>query len=262
MTVSVALTHPGYWQRQLRAALPFAAWAAYAVFFALHVVVRSYGDELLPWRSVEASDRFATGTNLPLWLQSQLYTGQTTWLERVTTGAHVLWFAAPIAVGLAITIRRRDQLVPYLIWVTAAWFVADIFFLAFPVRPPWMESSEVHRVLLSNGWLDYTGKDTNPVAAFPSLHACIPALIGLFLWSRWPEARWLAWVNFGFAVLVGFSVIYLGEHWLIDVVAGVVTAFVVHILLSRIMLFRSVPLELDAPGAADSRRNRASEAAA
>ena len=214
----------GYWSRQWRALVPFAIWAAYLAFFALHIVVRSFGDEFMQWRSPEGVDRALTGSNPSLWLQEHLY-GNFAALDRVTTGAHLAWFAFPFIVGLGITVRQRTLLVSYFCWLTVTWFVCDALFFLFPATPPWMVDGEVTRVLFTRGWVDYASVDTNPVAAFPSLHASVPFVIGLFLWTRWREARWLAWTSWGFGLLVGFSVIYLGEHWLVDVVAGYAVAF-------------------------------------
>ncbi len=230
-----------YRERQIRAAAPFAAWACYGVLFAFHVLVRSMGDELLAWRSLGAVDTALTGRNPSLWLQERFYSDEPTLLDRLTTGTHLVWFAFPIAVGLAITIRRRDLLIKYLGWLTATWFFCDLFFLVFPVLPPWMVDEDVSRVLVTHGWLEYTGRDSNPVAAFPSLHACLPAVVGFFVWAYWRSARWLALISFGFAVLVGFSVIYLGEHWLVDVAAGFGAAWVIR----AVLLLTSVHAAID-----------------
>lgn len=215
---------PGYWQRQWRALLPFGIWTVYAGFFALHIVVRSYGDNFLPWRSPEGFDHALTGTDPSLWLQHHLY-GKSFALDRLTTGAHLAWYAFPFLIGAVITVRRRRILVPYLTWLTAAWFISDAIFYMVPTTPPWMVDGGVTRVLFTRGWVDYAGVDTNPVAAFPSLHAAIPVVIGLFLWTNWREARFLTWLSWGYGMLVGFSVIYLGEHWLVDVLGGYAVAF-------------------------------------
>jgi membrane-associated phospholipid phosphatase len=222
--------HPQrYRQRQLRAAAPFIAWGIYLALFSLHVSLRAIGDEIFPWHSVGGWDRALTGQSPPLWLQERLYGDQLGLVDRVATGAHIIWFACPFLVGAAITVWRRDLLVRFLCWLTATWFTYDTFSLAFPARPPWMADGEVVRVLFTRGWVQYVAADTNPVAAFPSLHVGIPAVIGLFLLVHWPRARWLGYANLAYALLVGFSVIYLGEHWLVDVLAGLGVAWVIRL---------------------------------
>lgn len=67
----------------------------------------------------------------------------------------------------------------------------------------------------------YQHLNPNPVAAFPSLHEAFPVLgllYGLRIFGRraWPLALW--------CLAVCFSIVYLGEHYLIDAIAGVVVA--------------------------------------
>lgn len=232
-SISTAAAPSGYWRRQGRALVPFAIWALYAVFFTIHALFRAVGDELFRWRNPESIDRAITQVNLPLWLQRNLYGESSLVLDKIATGSHILWFAFPIVVGIAITIWRRELLVRYLCWLTAAWFACDVLFLLFPATPPWMAEEKVTRILFTRGWLAYVDHDSNPVAAFPSLHATIPALVALFARAYLPGTRWLAWGSWAFAALVGFSVIYLGEHWLVDVVAGYALAAIVASLLRR-----------------------------
>ena len=53
----------------------------------------------------------------------------------------------------------------------------------------------------------------NNVAAFPSLHVAYPFLTFLFLRRAFGRVGWLA---FGYTALVAFSVVYTGDHWVID----------------------------------------------
>lgn len=223
-----------YWRRQGRALIPFGIWAAYGAFFALHVLFRSVGDEVFPWRSLERIDHLITGTDPSWWLQRHLYGRGSLVLDKIATGAHLSWFGFPIVVGLAITVCRRDLLPLYLCWLTVTWFACDALFLAFPVTPPWMADHDVVRILFTRGWIHYVDYDSNPVAAFPSLHACVPTMIGLFVWTRWRGVRWLAWASWAYAAVIGFSVVYLGEHWLFDVVGGYAMAVVIALSLIRL----------------------------
>lgn len=60
--------------------------------------------------------------------------------------------------------------------------------------------------------------DSNPVAAMPSLHAAVPALLALFLWpgSQW----WWRLAACGYALAMAWTLLYTGEHYVVDVVAG------------------------------------------
>ncbi|HTE86816.1 MAG TPA: phosphatase PAP2 family protein [Dehalococcoidia bacterium] len=61
----------------------------------------------------------------------------------------------------------------------------------------------------------------NPVAAMPSIHAAFPVLVWLVLWKRWH--RW-GWMLVVYPLAMGFAVVYLGQHYVIDVLAGWVYA--------------------------------------
>ena len=78
----------------------------------------------------------------------------------------------------------------------------------------------------------YHSLNPNQVAAFPSMHAAYPLLGALALWriSRAGAVVALAW-----SVLVWFSVVYLGEHYAVDVLGGIVVAVVTWLVLTRLV---------------------------
>src|SRR5437764_13982667 len=98
------------------------------------------------------------------------------------------------------------------------------------MAPPWWASSlgripTVQRVLGSVQWHGVTNPvvllsryfHTDPVAAMPSMHAAFPVLVWLVLWRLFPRWGWAAVV---YPLAMGLAVIYAGEHYLIDVLAG------------------------------------------
>jgi membrane-associated phospholipid phosphatase len=133
-------------------------------------------------------------------------------------------------------------------------YLASIVFLLCPVEPPWMEIGSV-RVLEVRAFIEYTGVDTNQVAAMPSLHAGLPAMLGLFALVRlgW---RKTAYALFAYSAGVGFFVVYLGEHWVIDVVAGWALAGFVAFVLTRGAMYRAVNALPGHPLTALARFNR------
>jgi membrane-associated phospholipid phosphatase len=63
---------------------------------------------------------------------------------------------------------------------------------------------------------------SNPVAAIPSLHAGFTLLIMLSLWK---SARWWGRIPLAaYPLLMGFTLVYFAEHYVVDILAGWVYA--------------------------------------
>jgi membrane-associated phospholipid phosphatase len=72
---------------------------------------------------------------------------------------------------------------------------------------------------------------SNPVAAIPSLHAAIPMMLVLFFW---PRVRW--WVRavlLAYALSMALTLVYSGEHYVIDVLLGWAYAGLAVLAVSR-----------------------------
>ncbi len=80
--------------------------------------------------------------------------------------------------------------------------------------------------------------DANPYAAMPSLHAADALIVGvglaLLVRSRWLKALWLLWPAW-----VWFSVIATGNHFWLDILAGIVVAGIAAAIVNRTHLRRS-----------------------
>jgi membrane-associated phospholipid phosphatase len=79
----------------------------------------------------------------------------------------------------------------------------------------------------------YQVLNSNPVAAFPSLHVAFPFLSFLALRQVYPRAAWFA---FAWTLLVCFSVVYLGEHWAVDVFGGLIFAALCWAVMMRVVV--------------------------
>jgi membrane-associated phospholipid phosphatase len=108
-----------------------------------------------------------------------------------------------------------------------------ITYVLFPAAPPWLAGQQdylphvyrINHAVVSNlpipkaGALFQQGTNwANDVAAVPSLHAAYTMLIALFLWPRL-DRRWRP-LLIAYPIGMGLSLIYLGEHYLIDILLG------------------------------------------
>ena len=100
-------------------------------------------------------------------------------------------------------------------------YVGAVFFLVMPTEPPWM-TLDVERILHLRKELP-VNVDNNAIAAFPSLHVGIPAAFAL--WAQRERWRWLWPILLVQTIGVGFTIIYFGEHYVVDVLAGILLAY-------------------------------------
>jgi membrane-associated phospholipid phosphatase len=70
----------------------------------------------------------------------------------------------------------------------------------------------------------------DPVAAMPSMHAAFSLLVGLVLWSLRP--RW-GWIALAYPLGMATAVLYTGDHYIVDIVAGWLFALVAFWLVWR-----------------------------
>ncbi len=73
----------------------------------------------------------------------------------------------------------------------------------------------------------------NNVAAMPSLHAAYPMLILLFFWSR--ARRTVRALLVGYVLAMAFTLVYTGEHFVTDELAGWACAIAVYFAGSRLL---------------------------
>ena len=177
-------------------------------------------------------------------------------LAVAATVVYFCHFAVPPVVGLALWITDRTQ---YLRFVTALFgmcMAAFALFVLVPTAPPWYAAQHgalrgVTDLIVSQhtlpGFLShyYSSLDPNPTAAFPSLHAAFPILGWLALRRVYPRG---SWILFGWALLVFLSVVFLGEHYVIDVAAGVALAAAAWSVMMRLVVPRVAVLRAGRDG--------------
>ena len=163
-------------------------------------------------------------------------------LAYLGTVVYFCHFIFPFGIGLILWLSNRTQFLRYTTSLMGMSFLAFFVFLLLPTAPPWFAEQDgvIHGVTkLLNTTLPsyispyYHSLNPNPVAAFPSLHAAYPLLGFLALRPIYPRAAWLA---LAWTLLVAFSVVYLGEHWAIDVFGGWIFAVLCWVAFMRLIV--------------------------
>jgi len=170
--------------------------------------------------------------------------GRPSWrtLDRVLVWAHWAWFLVPHG-SLAYILVRHPEKFPRAAVMTYAVFDlgASVYWVA-PTAPPWYAAAvagredhgaqDVRRMMVEYGehfWRDgwgplYSVFGGNPLAAMPSLHFATSVMASLLLAEVGilPGALVCA-----YTLALGFALVYLGEHYVVDLLAGAaLTGFV------------------------------------
>jgi membrane-associated phospholipid phosphatase len=152
-------------------------------------------------------------------------------VNRFLTWVHWLWFLEPYAALLFILIRHPDRFPRAARQLAAVFDIGCAVYFAAPTAPPWWASEQglteekVRRIMEEVGketwgraWPSmYSALGGNPWAAMPSLHFAT-ALTAAMSLSETGRAAGLA--GWGYALTLGFALVYLGEHYVTDLVAG------------------------------------------
>jgi membrane-associated phospholipid phosphatase len=167
---------------------------------------------------------------------------QASWYDWLATLQHAMHFLLPVIVGLAIWLVSRRTYWRYLIAVMVLFYIGFAIYALYPAAPPWMAGVQgvtppVDRVAIATVrhlpsaapiGLAYTHFNPNEVAAVPSLHAALPMLIALILVRLVGPVALPALL---YPLLMGFNLVYLGEHYVFDVLAGYSVALVAFVLV-------------------------------
>jgi hypothetical protein len=154
-------------------------------------------------------------------------------LDKALVWAHWMWFAAPHVAVAHVLLRRPDRFARGATMMYAVFDLGAIVYWLVPTAPPWYAAAEGHdtsqaparRMMAEYGeqfWRDrwgplYSVFGGNPLAAMPSLHFATSVMGARLLSDAGPVAGALGWA---YAWLLGFALVYIGEHYVVDLIAG------------------------------------------
>ncbi len=227
--------------------LPLARYAAAWLVFSL---VRGVADDVgLPDRGglfATVDSWIGAGVTPTERLQGMFYTlGQIGIIDQAAIWVHASYYFVPHLIAVTIWWPCRKSGSPlfdtYLRAMVAVMVAGVVLYALLPTSPPWLETNgsshlDVTRIVhaansnptVSREQIYTIFTDPNPIAAMPSLHTAITVLAA---WVVWQRHRPLGILAAGYAAAMGLALVYLGEHYVIDVLAGIaLTATVVAVI--------------------------------
>lgn len=152
-------------------------------------------------------------------------------VDRTLTWVHWLWFLEPYLALTLILLRDNERFPRAARQMAAVFDLGCAVYFAVPTAPPWWSAEEgvtdeeVRRVMVEVGeetWGSawpamYGALGGNPWAAMPSLHFATSLAAALSLSEAGRLEGALGW---GYAGTLGFGLVYLGEHYVTDLIAG------------------------------------------
>jgi membrane-associated phospholipid phosphatase len=248
----------------LRPGLPWYAYPVVALiaFSAYRIVARSPADRRFWWVYLAGALLFgqlwffADETGVPVrfgyaidlerllfagevptaWLQERLYhPGERGPLDWTSIVVYASYFLAPHMVALLVWRRSPSTFRTYTTAYVGLLFAALALFAVAPTAPPWMAAQEGHlagvaRIVLETSSAfspqfyepGYELALGNAVAAMPSVHAGVTAIVAFAAWRSGRRALRAGAV--AYALAMGFALVYLGEHYVVDLLAGALLA--------------------------------------
>jgi membrane-associated phospholipid phosphatase len=173
--------------------------------------------------------------------------GKATNLDRVLSAVHWAWFFQPHASLLYVLARDPDRFPRAARQLAATYDIGCAVYFLVPTAPPWWAAEEgyvdeelgraegttaggqppqLRRLMVDVGedvwgprvWPKlYDSLGGNPWAAMPSLHFATSLMSALLLSESGAAPGAAGWA---YAMTLGFALVYLGEHYVTDLIAG------------------------------------------
>ncbi len=227
-------------------------WLPFTLVLLAYDRTRSLADGLglpLHEQDILGAEKWLFGGVEPtVWLQHHLYDPlHLRWYDAAATIVYTSHFLATPVLAAVLWLRDRALWVRHISRVVLLSLAGLATYVVFPEAPPWYAArdglSEPVTRLSARGWewfhlgdvnelLAHAQNDgSNPVAAMPSLHTAFATLVAIVIATRL-RSRWRYLLAL-YPVAMGFTLVYTGEHYVLDLVAGVLYAFAVHALINR-----------------------------
>jgi membrane-associated phospholipid phosphatase len=204
---------------------------------------------------IKVDQWFGHGTMPTTWVQQTFHpTSAIPWYGVLVSLIYCSHFLVMPTVAVILWIRNRPRFLVWMRMVIALAALGLTTYFLYPMAPPWLADSggvfpgppvgrytsegfDLIGLHMVGGMVSQGQYLVNPVAAMPSLHTAYATLAAGFFWfgKKWWQKALLAC----YPLAMGFSLLYGGEHYLVDEIAGAIYALVV-IAAWRLLRARSL----------------------
>jgi hypothetical protein len=232
------LIYAGYNQRTWRVLkdwLPFiTVFISYEIMYSFVGIISQYNLHGGPYNF----DLDMFGQIPSLFMQQ---TWRLPFLDYMGAFFYSIYFFVPTLFAYVLWRKSPQNYWKYTVAFGVCTYGALVTFLFYPVAPPWIEVPNVTRILTGSVDVNlgvpvyktlFDFLSPNLYAAFPSMHSALPWLVFLFAFKIW---RWKALPVLSLPVGTWFSAVYLGEHYVVDVLGGIAYATVAFVAVEKIL---------------------------
>ena len=214
-----------------------------------------------------------------VWLQQHMFhNGRLGWFDIVAVVVYSLHFLLPLGAGFVLWLVNRDLFHSYAVCFIIAAVLGFATYIVYPAVPPWMAAQFASHCVgnvncyhlpgnphpvspwVWNVWAHTMQKwlttsqgnvgfgqltlGYDQVGAMPSEHVMYPTLVFLFFRRQFGR---IGYLMVPYILLVTFAIVYMGQHYFIDAVVGVIYASVVYATVmiaipKAVAYFRAHPL--------------------
>ena len=191
------------------------------------------------------ADRWLGGGEIPtIRLQRALASNGVGRHDTLLSWLHWSWFFVPHGSVAYVLWRRPDRYERAAAMMAATFDAGVVTYWLVPTAPPWWAGQNGHlpnvrRIMVEAGsefWGElwqrlYDSLGRNPFAAMPSLHFGTSVMAAHVLGEVGRAEAVFGWT---YALGLGFALVYLGEHYVTDLVAGFALAETVRLAAPRL----------------------------
>jgi len=161
-------------------------------------------------------------------------------VDQALVWVHWVWFLVPHGTVAYLIARHPERFPAGAARIYGVFDLGVIVYWLLPTAPPWYAATHariagergeaaMRRIMVEHGeafWKErwqplYSFLGGNPLAAMPSLHFATSLMAARVLTEVGPVQAAVGWT---YALTLGFALVYLGEHYVIDLLAGATLA--------------------------------------